>query len=440
MLDKGDDSPWTARPRSTSKKRIAHEAAAFPPRPDHGPCSSPHHRPRDPAGRDAARRSGARRAAQEKGKEKPEAKEKKDQPKKKAQGLPLKPDRTVEFTTDEGTWVSLDVSPDGKTIVFELLGDLYTLPIDGGEAKAITTGMAFDAQPSYSPDGKMIAFVSDRDGAENVWVARSDGSEARPLTKDKQSLFASPTWTPDGDYVIASRQPQLPWAPSSCGSTTCRGGSGVPITKGKPKPDAKPDEFVNAIGAVASRDGKFLYYTRRNKMFNAYNNLNFPLSQVARRDRVTGDEDTVTEAHGSAFRPVLSPDGTRLVYGTRVDNETGLRIRELADGRGALAQAAGAARRAGVALHPRPDPRLCLHPRREVRAGGLRRQDPPHRRPDRRGPGDPVLGEGVAAGRLAAELPDPGGRRPGAGAADPGPRAVARRQAPGVLGARRGCT
>ena len=127
------------------------------------------------------------------------------------QGLPLEPDRTIEFTTDEGTWLSLDVSPDGKTIVFELLGDLYTLPIAGGEAKAITTGLAFDSQPSYSPDGKTIAFVSDRDGADNLWIAGADGSAPRPLTKDKQSLFASPSWTPDGEYVLVSRQPQLPW-------------------------------------------------------------------------------------------------------------------------------------------------------------------------------------------------------------------------------------
>src|SRR5262249_61021809 len=69
-----------------------------------------------------------------------------------------------------------------------------------------------------------------------------------------------------------------------------------------------------------------------NKLFNAYNNLDFPLSQIASRDRTTGDEDTITGAPGSAFRPLLSPDRSKLVFGTRVDNQTGLRIRDLATG------------------------------------------------------------------------------------------------------------
>src|SRR5205809_7425009 len=78
---------------------------------------------------------------------------------------------TIEFTTDEGTWMSLDVSPDGKTIAFDLLGDIYTLPIEGGTSKRILGGMSFDSQPKFSPDGKTIAFLSDRSGVENLWLA-----------------------------------------------------------------------------------------------------------------------------------------------------------------------------------------------------------------------------------------------------------------------------
>ncbi|HEX8881746.1 MAG TPA: hypothetical protein VF749_17010, partial [Candidatus Acidoferrum sp.] len=103
------------------------------------------------------------------GQEKDKKDEKKDEKKEEKKGLPLKPGRKVEFTTDEGTWLSLDVSPDGKTIVFELLGDIYTLPIEGGQAKLVDGGMAFDSQPRFSPDGKWIAFLSDREGVENVW-------------------------------------------------------------------------------------------------------------------------------------------------------------------------------------------------------------------------------------------------------------------------------
>src|SRR5574341_584353 len=151
----------------------------------------------------------AARAQEPKKEEKAEAK-----PAEKKKGLPLKTERKVEFTTDEGTWISLDVSPDGKTIVFELLGDLYALPMAGGEARRLPVSdsaakdgstLAFDSMPRYSPDGKWIAFLSDRDGADNLWIAKADGTEPKQLSKDQQSLFVSPGWTPDSQYVTVSR-------------------------------------------------------------------------------------------------------------------------------------------------------------------------------------------------------------------------------------------
>lgn len=246
----------------------------------------------------------------------------------KKPGLPLKPDRKIEFTTDEATWLSLTLTPDAKSIIFELLGDLYSLPISGGEAKPITSGLAFDSQPSVSPDGKRIAFISDREGSENLWISNIDGSEPKQLSKDPQGDFQSPSWTPDGEYVLVSRQPDN--GLSEIWMYNVQGGSGVQVTKSSPKPDTPPQQRLRALGAVASADGRFFYYARRTGNFTY--NATFPLWQVVRRDRNTGDEDVITSAPGSAFRPVISPDGSKLVFGTRQDAETGLRIRDLQSG------------------------------------------------------------------------------------------------------------
>jgi len=248
-------------------------------------------------------------------------------PPKKA-GLPLKPERKIEFTTDEATWLSLSLAPDGKTIIFELLGDLYSLPVTGGEAKPITTGLGFDSQPSVSPDGKKIAFISDRDGSENLWICNIDGSDPKQLSKDAQGDFESPSWTPDGDYVLVSRKRDNTL--HEVWMYNIQGGSGVQVTKSSPKPDTPPQQRVRALGAVASGDGKYFYFARRTGNFSY--NTTFPLWQVVRRDRITGDEDVITAAPGSAFRPGISPDGSKLVFGTRHDTETGLRVRDIATG------------------------------------------------------------------------------------------------------------
>jgi Tol biopolymer transport system component len=140
---------------------------------------------------------GANFGRQESGSAQEKKDDKKDE-KKEEKKLSLKSARKIEFTTDEGTWISLDVSPDGKTIAFELLGDIYSMPITGGEAMLVDGGMAFDSQPKFSPDGKWIAFLSDRDGNENVWMMHADGSDAKQLSKDPTAEFASPSWSPDG--------------------------------------------------------------------------------------------------------------------------------------------------------------------------------------------------------------------------------------------------
>ena len=190
--------------------------------------------------------------------------------------------------------------------------------------------MAFDSQPRFSPDGKRIVFLSDREGAENVWTMAPNGADARAITKDEKSEFASPSFTPDGDYVLVSKIPDDAQA-FELWMYHVKGGSGVQVTKAKPKPETEREKQTNVLGALASPDGRHFYYARRTGGFQ-YNILQFPLWQVVRRDRLTGDEDPITDAPGSAFRPVLSPDGGKLVYGTRHETETGLRLRDLATG------------------------------------------------------------------------------------------------------------
>ena len=248
--------------------------------------------------------------------------------------LSLKPERKIEFETTEGTWIAVDVSPDGSTLLLELDGDVYTLPIEGGEAKPLLTGMAFESQPRWSPDGKRIAFLSDRNGAENLWIANADGSAPKALSKERQGKFASPVWTPDGRFVLVSRSTPVSGT-NEIWMYNVSGGSGVQITRATPAgapatPPTPPAQRINSLGAALSPDGRYLYYARRSGTFSY--NATFPLWQIVRKDRDTGDEDVITSENGSAFKPVLSPDGKLLVYGTRYETETGLRVRTLATG------------------------------------------------------------------------------------------------------------
>jgi Tol biopolymer transport system component len=245
--------------------------------------------------------------------------------------LPLVPTRKLEYTATEGTWVSLDISPDGTTLIFDLVGHLYEMPIEGGEAKAITSGLSFDSMPRFSPDGTMIAYISDHSGADNIWVANADGTDARPLTGDENTTFTSPSWTPDSAYVLVSqKKPAYYDSAFELWMYDLKGGVGVRVSKAKSSEDASPDSWHNALGAVASPDGHYLYYASKSGYFS--DDVKFPLWQITRRDLRSGEEDVITSSQGSAIRPQLSPDGTTLVYATRHDAGTALRARNLATG------------------------------------------------------------------------------------------------------------
>jgi Tol biopolymer transport system component len=161
--------------------------------------------------------------------------------------------RTISFTTDEGTWLSPDVSPDGRTIVFDMVGDIWVLPIAGGEAKPLTraSGMALNFHAAFSPDGSKIAFISDRDGQENIWVMNADGSSPRKVSSQREKRMALPVWTPDGSYIVArtggdsnndGRGELWMWHVD--------GGAGVRVTS----------ESINASWPEVSPDGRFIYY------------------------------------------------------------------------------------------------------------------------------------------------------------------------------------
>lgn len=256
-----------------------------------------------------------------------------DTGRKQTDSLPLTPTRTIEFETSEATWLSLDLSPDGRTIVFELMGDLYTMPAGGGRATPITRGPAFDSQPRWSPDGTRIVFLSDRDGSENVWIIGPDGARPARVSKGDKALYASPEWTPDGNYIVVSRTNAPLGSNYELWLFHKDGGPGLSLTKddkGQGALGSGRGTNINSLGPAFGRDARYLWYARKRGGFGY--NIDLTQWQLAIFDRETGRIFPQTDNYGSAMRPVLSPDGRWLVYGVRHDAQTGLRLRDLSNG------------------------------------------------------------------------------------------------------------
>jgi len=239
------------------------------------------------------------------------------------------PTRTVEFRTSQATWTTVTVSPDGETIVFDLLGDLYALPAPGGDAELLLGGPAMHKMPIFGMDGRLL-FLSDADGYDNAWVCDADGGNLRQLTHETdQAILTEPVWGPSGSLVAGRIFPQHRklFASQIRLFEVERGGD----SDGRVLVDV-PSSGRDVLEATVSADGAYVYYTERlanPRIFVDANHTNFA---IRRLDLAQGRTDTVVGGFGGAIRPVPSPDGRFLAFLRRVKARTVLFCLDLTTG------------------------------------------------------------------------------------------------------------
>lgn len=245
-----------------------------------------------------------------------------------------KASRTIEFDTAEGTHLTLDVSPDGKTIVFDLLGDLYTLPIAGGTARRITSGMASDWRPRFSPDGRQILFLSNREGFFNMHVAQADGSDVRQVTqhdRTEEPWFDDPVWMPDGKSVLAGYGGGI-WTTSDGDKGNRPFLAARPLLQFPLNGGAPTELVIREYGAPIeaehlnfSRDGRRAYFVHK-RLSGSVTPGGY---QVYVLDRATQRVYPLTMMVEGTFAPQVSPDGKWLLYASMKNAEMGYRLRNL---------------------------------------------------------------------------------------------------------------
>ncbi|HGG57921.1 MAG TPA: amidohydrolase, partial [Nannocystis exedens] len=236
----------------------------------------------------------------------------------------------LAIDTDEGTWISVDVSPDGKEVVFDLLGDLYVMPIAGGEAKALTKGISWDMQPRFSPDGEHIAFTSDRGGGDNIWVIDRSGADPKAITDEEFRLVNGPVWTPDGNFIAVRKHftKRRSLGSGEIWLYHVSGGKGLQMTE-------KPNDQKDVNEPAFSADGRYLYFSHDitpGEYFQYNKDPHAGIYAISRLDRRTGRIDRITGGAGGAVRPTPSPDGRKLAFVRRLGGRSVLMIRELDSG------------------------------------------------------------------------------------------------------------
>jgi imidazolonepropionase-like amidohydrolase/Tol biopolymer transport system component len=244
---------------------------------------------------------------------------------------------SVPIDVQQGTWMSLDVSPDGKTIAFDLLGDLYLLDMAGGQARSLTSGLPWDMQPRFSPDGSKVAFTSDRGGGDNLWILDlANPGKPRAVSKEKFRLLNQPVWDPTGPY-LAGRKHFTGTRSLGAGEIWSyhTGGSaeGVQLTK-------RANDQLDLGEPAFSPDGRYVYYSldaTPGPTFQYNKDPNAGIYAIERLDRTTGKIERVAGGAGGACTPTPSPDGKHLAFVRRVRGQSVLVIKDLTSGQEKIA-------------------------------------------------------------------------------------------------------
>ncbi|MDP4536622.1 amidohydrolase family protein [Alkalimonas collagenimarina] len=237
---------------------------------------------------------------------------------------------TVQITTQQGTWMNVDVSPDGTQLVFDLLGDIYIMPISGGSATALTNDIGWQMQPRFSPDGNSIAFTSDEGGGDNLWIMDLDGSNKQQVTNESFRLLNSPDWSPDGNFLVGRKHFT---GTRSLGAGEIwlyhkTGGSGVMLT-------ARPNEQKDLGEPAFSPDGKYVYFSQDDtpgQTFHYSKDSESGIYSIKRFELETGEIDTIISGRGGAIRPTPSRDGRYLAYISRRDFQSTLFLYDVKTG------------------------------------------------------------------------------------------------------------
>ncbi len=238
--------------------------------------------------------------------------------------------KNIKIDTDEGTWMNLDVSPDGKTIVFDLLGDIYKMPVSGGKASILRSGIPWEIQPRFSPDGSKISFTSDAGGGDNIWIMDADGKNAKQITEEKFRLLNNAVWTPDGNSMIARKH-------FTSGRSIGAGEMWLYhiAAKGGLQLTERKNDQQDVNEPSISSDGKYLFYSEDmypGGSFQYNKDPNKQIYVIKRYDLETAETITVTGGPGGAARPEVSPDGKKLAFVKRIRAKSVLFIHDLETG------------------------------------------------------------------------------------------------------------